>query len=205
MNWIAREEKFHETPDNEPTKPTKREKPPGHSPAAGRSGRVVSVLNRIGALAVLAFGGNDGQAHFLPNRAREEAAQGMRLPAGGFEQFLGGCAVRALQQVQDLSAFAAVPDVASLLAFGRFLSGGGLLPRLGLFGRNRGATCASAGLFRGFRLRCSSAGGRFGRFCDHFVPLRGGYRDHMNHSAGRELQVKRIRLSNADQLLEVTE
>src|SRR5207249_4259628 len=98
---------------------------------------------------------------------------GMRLPSGGFHQFLQGCPARPLQQFQDFGGLATVAGGTALLfALRRFLARAGLLPRLRLLRRNVRATCASWGLFRSFRLR-SRAGGRRFRFCvrDHVSPL----------------------------------
>lgn len=50
----------------------------------------MSGFDRVAALAVLALGGNDLHAHLLADGPREKSPQGMRLPAGGFHQFLGG-------------------------------------------------------------------------------------------------------------------
>jgi hypothetical protein len=113
-----------------------RKTPPGVNPAARceRKGSV-SGFDGVAALSVLALGGRNGQAHFLPYGSRKETTQGMRLPTGRFEQFLGGGAARPLQQVQDGRGFAALTGVVSC-AFGRFLLRAGLLPRLTLGGRD---------------------------------------------------------------------
>ena len=120
--------------------------------------------DRVGALPVLALGGRDGQPHLLAHGPGQEAADGMRLPAGGFHQFLGGDAARPLQQVQDLGGLAAVArlglgGLGFLRALGRFLGRGGLLPRLALGGRNGRATWRTGGLFVGFRLLLAAVAG----------------------------------------------
>ena len=140
-----------------------RETPPGGYPAARRKRKGGnSGFDGVGALPVLALGGCDGQAHLLADSPRQEPADGMRLPAGGFHQFLGCCAAGPLQQVQDLGGLAAVAGAGGfLLAFGRFLRRTGLLPRLSLLRRNVGATCANTGRLSGFRLLQRRAPERF--------------------------------------------
>src|ERR1700723_1275801 len=83
--------------------PRKRKTPPELNPAARceRQGYRLG-FEGVTALAVFAFGGNNGQAHFLPNRPGQEAADRMGLPSAGFLQFLGSYAARPLQQVEDL-------------------------------------------------------------------------------------------------------
>jgi hypothetical protein len=68
-----------------------------------------SCFQGVDPLAVLTLGGREGQSHFLADCAGQESAQGMRLPAGRFEQFRGAGSAGALQQVEDLSGFAAAP------------------------------------------------------------------------------------------------
>lgn len=150
------------------------------------------VLDRVAAFPVLALCRGDFDAHFLAKRPRKESAHRVRLPAGGFHQFLGGRAAGSLQQVDNLGGFAAVAGgiglVRGLTRFGRFLGGGRLLPRLFLLRRNVGATCANRGAFGGFRL---GRIGRFRLFCDarHGFSLRGGYRvDDIDHSVRARLQ-----------------
>jgi len=48
----------------------------------------------------------NGQPHPFSDRARKEAADGMRLPAGGFHQFLRGGTALSFQQVKDLFGLA---------------------------------------------------------------------------------------------------
>jgi len=70
----------------------------------------------------------------------------MRQPAGGFHQFFRSGAAGPLQQVEDLGGLATTTgsfglgDLALGAALVRFLCGVGLAGRLGLGGRNVGAT-----------------------------------------------------------------
>src|ERR1019366_3428428 len=81
-------------------------------------------------------------------------------------------------------------------ALGRFLGLGGLVRRLGLGGRNVGATWRDTGLFVRLRLlaHCRGCGG--GAFfwdqrCHSFAPLESWFRGHdMNPSGAPEMQVK---------------
>src|SRR6185369_756302 len=104
----------------------------------------------------------------------------MRLPAGRFHQFLGGCPAWPFQQVEDLGGLAAVAGAGGFRgAFGRILRGSGLLPRLALLWRDVGATRASGGLLGGFPSLGGGGRGGCGCFCvrDHRVfPLSGDYR-----------------------------
>ena len=131
---------------------SQRRTPPGTVPAARFERRRLS-FDRVAALAIVALRGLNRQPHLLSQRSADEATQRMRLPAGRLQQFFGGRALRPLQQLQDGRRFAALPGVVSG-ASGRFLLRGGLLPRLGLGGRDVGATCPSGGLFRALRLGC---------------------------------------------------
>jgi hypothetical protein len=80
---------------------------------------------------VLALGGRYGQAHLLAQCPANEPSEGMRLPAGRLEQFLGCGSVGPLQQVEDRGGLTALPGVLPG-APGRFLLRGGLLLRLTL-------------------------------------------------------------------------
>jgi hypothetical protein len=137
----------------EASDPAERRTPPEVKPAARTnvdwSG---SALNRVAVLAVLALDRRDGQPHLLADCARQDAPNGMRLPVGGFHEFLHRGAARAFQQVEDLSRLAAASGGPFLSAFGRFLGGAGLLPRLALVLRNVGALWRTTGLFGGFLL-----------------------------------------------------
>jgi hypothetical protein len=173
---------------------SKREQPPGRSSAAVWFTEG-SGFDGICALAVFAFGGNNGQAHFLPDGPGKEPAHRMRLPAAGFLQFLTRRAARPLQQVQDLRRFAAVAGAGGFLrAFGRSFGRGSLLARLPLPRPDGRDTCASAGLFRGFRLLDGGLAGCVFSFlnrCGHvFVLFGGDYRGHdMDHSGAWRKQV----------------
>jgi hypothetical protein len=60
----------------------------------------------------------------------------VRLPAGGFREFLQGGAVGALHQVEDLGGLAALAGAGCLLGrLGRLSAFGGLLRRAGLLAR----------------------------------------------------------------------
>src|SRR5439155_3348501 len=122
-----------------------RKTPPNVNPAARLVAvRSASGFHGIAALAVLALGGGDGQAHLLSDRARQVSAYRMRLPSGGLLQLLGRDAARPLQQFEDLGGLAAVTGGTALLfGFGRLLGRGGLLPRLALLARHVRATWAN--------------------------------------------------------------
>jgi hypothetical protein len=111
----------------------KRQTPLGASPAAQSERRYGLGFYGVAALAVLALCGRDCQPHFLAQGSRKEAAQRMRLPPGGFQQFLRSHA--ALQQFEDGRRLATVAGTGGFLsAFGRFLGWAGLLPALPLPG-----------------------------------------------------------------------
>src|SRR5260370_11294235 len=88
-------------------KQLRREKPPERFPAAGV---VVESLgfDGGGALAVVAFGGRHRQPHLLANRAGQEAAHGMWLPACSFHKLFRRDAARSLEQVEHLGPLASV-------------------------------------------------------------------------------------------------
>src|ERR1700676_5368110 len=124
----------------------KRETPPSRYPAA----RCEEQLSRSGfdgvaALPILAFGGRDREAHLLANRAGKEPAQGMWLPASGFEQFLGAGSPRPLQEVEDRRGFTALAGFVSC-APRRFLLRG----RLPLAGATLARRAPAAGFFVAF-------------------------------------------------------
>jgi len=176
----------------------KRGTPPNVNPAASRSGtRSGSGFDRVAAFSVLALRGLDVDTHFLPERARKKSAHRMRLPASRFHQFLSRRAAGAPQQIDNLGCLAAVSGgigfLRALTRFGRFLGGGGLLPRLSLLRRTVRATCANTGAFRGLRLGRTGCLRRLRLFCDarHGFSLRGGHRvDDMDHSVRPRLQAK---------------
>src|SRR6266851_3435586 len=121
-------------------------------------------FDRVGALSVLALGGGDDQPPFLAYRAGQEAADRMRKPACGFHQFLRSGAAGPFQQVEDLGGLAAVAGSFGLgnlglgAALGRFLCGRGLAGRLGLRGRDVGATWRNSGLLVRFQLLAACRG-----------------------------------------------
>ena len=174
----------------------KRGTPPNVNPAASRSGARSGLgFDRVAAFSVLALRGLDFDAHFLSERARKKSAHRMRLPAGRFHQLLSRRAAGTPQQIDNLGCLAAVTGgigpLRALPRFGRFLGGGGLLPRLSLLRRNVGATCANTGASRGLRLGRIGCLRRLRLFCDvrHGFSLRGGYRvDDMDHSVRARLQ-----------------
>ena len=167
-------------------KQSNREKPPEHGPAANALPGV-SGFDRVSTLAVLALQGRDGKAHFFGKCSADESAQGMRLPARGFEQFLGRRAAGTLQHFKDCFGLAPGSGACGFLrALGRFLGGGGLLPRLGCLRRDVARTFRTAGLLSGFWLLADGFGrGGFCFFNNRFhrfsVDWR-WFRDHMNHS-----------------------
>ena len=59
-------------------------------------------LNAVGAPAVLQLGRIDAQAHLLFERAAEEAAHRVSLPAGGLAEFGKRGATGPLEQAEDL-------------------------------------------------------------------------------------------------------
>jgi len=174
--------------------PRRRETPPSSYPAA-RMNEIsgVSGFYRVAPLAVLGLGGRECQPHFLPNHAGQEPAHRMRLPAACFLQIFGGGAARPLEQVENLSGFAAISGTGSLRsAFGRSLGPTGLLARLSPGGRHVRAACASRSLFVGFVL-LGGGGRRFGLRCVrcHVFSLGGDDRDHhINHSEAQEMQAE---------------
>ena len=129
----------------------KRQTPPNPSPAARERLRCGSGFDGVAALAVLALNGSDRQAHFLADRAREEAANRMRLPAGGFISSLHVAPPGRLSRSRTLAvllpsrAGSALP--LALARLGRLLGGGGLLARLGLLRRHVRATFAQPWAF----------------------------------------------------------
>ena len=82
-------------------RPDKEKPPRGFPGGCRRPASSGSGFDGIAALSVFAFRGFYRQAQLLTNPG-QEAPHGMRLPAGGLHQFLQGCAIRPLQQVQDL-------------------------------------------------------------------------------------------------------
>jgi hypothetical protein len=190
----------------------KRETPPGKYPAArtGRGGPDLG-FHGITALPILALGGGHSQPHFLANGARQEAADGMRLPAGGLDQFLRRNAPWPFQQVEDLFRLAAMAgagglgwDLGALGAFSALLCWGGLLARLGLRGRDVGLPWRDAGLRVGFLLLGSSGAGLGGLFFGSEHRHRSfssavDYRGHdMDHSGARQKQANSAGFGTGD-------
>src|ERR1700722_18181940 len=99
----------------------KQEMPPSKTLAARleRKGSR-SELNTVAALAILVLDRRDYQPHFLADRAGQESANRMRLPASGFHQFLCRHTARPLQQFQNVGRLAAIAAAGLLGAFERF-------------------------------------------------------------------------------------
>src|ERR1039457_7174436 len=94
--------------------------------------------DRVAALFVLCLGGSDREPHLLAQDAGQEPADRVRLPAGGFPEFLQGGAARALQQVEALGGLAALAGARCLLIIkrlGRRRAFVGLLRRVGFLAR----------------------------------------------------------------------
>jgi hypothetical protein len=124
----------------------KGDTPPISDSAVRREELRRSGFDGVAAFPIVTFGRGDRQAHFLGYRARQEAADRVRLPAGRLHEFLRSDAAGLLQQAQDLGGLAPIPGTAGFrAAFGRLLSRGGLLARLGLRRRNLRATFAQGG------------------------------------------------------------
>jgi hypothetical protein len=152
-----------------------QEKPLGRNPAARKARNCEgSGFDRIAALAVFTLRRDYGVAHLFADGPREEAPDGMRLPAGRLHQVFGCDAARLLQKLEYLVGFAAIAATGFLLRFGRFLGRAGLLSRLTRLRRDVAATCARAGPFRGLGLLSNRRFGRFGCFsvrCHAASPL----------------------------------
>src|SRR5216683_3731262 len=125
------------------------------------------VREAVNALPILALVRLDLEAQFLANGARQEAADRGALPAGGLRQLLQRGAARPFQEVQNLFGLAPlvrsarlVRGLGALRAFSALLRRCWLLPRLGLRGRNVGATWRNPGFL--WRIWLLSRGrGRF--------------------------------------------
>src|ERR1035441_7134560 len=184
-----------------PTPGTDKEKPPRRNPGGQKEpNRWASAFDRVAALLVRGLGGGDRKPRLLAQGAGQEPADRVRLPAGGFHEFLQGGAAGALQQVEDLGGLAALAGAGCLLwrlgrlrAFGSLLRRAGLPARPSLGRRNVGLLCGGPRLFGGLWLRGRGAGLGVGGFCWGGVhtafSLGGEYRDHMDHSGPRGLQV----------------
>src|ERR1039457_7603440 len=95
--------------------------------------------DRVPALPVLGLGGPDRQPHLLAQGTGQEPSDRVRLPAGGFHDFLQAGSAGAFQQVEDLGGFTAAAGAAWLLwrlgrrrTFVSLLRRNDLLARLGL-------------------------------------------------------------------------
>ena len=120
-----------------------KEKPPRRNPGGQKEpNRWASAFDRVAALRVLGFGGRDRQAHLLPQGAGQEPTDRVRLPAGGFHEFLQGGAAGVLQQVEDLGGLAALAgavafflgDLADFVPLVAFFARLACLPDLALDG-----------------------------------------------------------------------
>ena len=102
-----------------PAQGTDKEKPPRRNPGGQKEpNRWASAFDRVAALFVLGLGGGDRQPHLLAQGAGQEPADRVRLPAGGFPEFLQGGAAGAFQQVEDLGGLAALAGAGCLWATG---------------------------------------------------------------------------------------
>ena len=130
----------------------------------------------IDALPVLALRGYDDEPHLFAERAADEAANTVRLPACGFDDLLQGGALWPLHQLEDLGGFAALARSSMPLAlrglggfgdarrFGRSFADTGLLPRLTPGGRDSGLLWRGVGLLYGLLLLPGCRPGQVGLF-----------------------------------------
>src|ERR1035441_9129465 len=173
-----------------PARGTDKEKPPRRNPGGQKeSNRWASAFDRVAALLALSLGGRDRQPHLLAQGARQEPTDRVRLPAGGFHEFLQGGAAGAFQQVENLGGFAALAGASCLLGrLGRLrasvglLRRGGLVARPGLGRRDVGLLCRGPRLLGGRWLLGRGTGLGVGGFCWNAVhsafSFGGDYRDH---------------------------
>src|SRR4029077_6162817 len=112
-----------------PARGRDKEKPPRRNPGGQKEpNRWASAFDRVAALPALGLGGLDCQAHLLAQRTGQEPTDRVRLPAGGFREFLQGGAAGVLQQVEYLGGLAALAGAGCLLGRpGRLPAFGGLL------------------------------------------------------------------------------
>ncbi len=137
----------------------------------------------VGPLAVIARDRVDVQAHFLFNRAAEEATDRVGLPASGLSEFGERSTRGPAQQCENLRGFGASPGSRRSLAGNLWLlaglascSGGMRWP----FAPRR----FGGGTFRGF------IGGLFFRCAHLYSPFEAaGCRESIHHSARRGRQV----------------
>src|SRR5271157_320492 len=162
-----------------PARGTDKEKPPRWNPGGQKEPNGwASAFDRVAALVVLGLGGRDRQPHLLAQGAGQEPTDRVRLPAGGFHEFLQGGAAGALQQIEDLGGLAALAGAGCLLrrlgrpcAFSSLLRRAGLLARPGLRRRNVGPLCRGPRLFGGRWLRGRGTGLGVAGFCWNAVHL----------------------------------
>src|SRR6266849_2779096 len=162
---------------------------------------VRSLPYAVDALAVVGFAGLDAQPHFLAQRAGQETADRMRLPAGGFHKAFQRHAAGLLQQREHLGRLAALAPTRGCCGLGGLLGLAVLMGRLRLGWCNtrlrRGAFSPLGRLWRLWGL------GRFSIFssgCRHGGCSFGGddRRHDMNHSEALEMQAKSVEIGKND-------
>src|ERR1035437_1266158 len=183
-----------------PARGTDKEKPPRRNLGGQKEpNRWASDFDRVAALFAFGLGGRDREAYLLAQGAGHKPTDRVRLPAGGFHEFLPGGAAGAPQQVENLGDLAALSGAGCLLGqLGRLraLVGlprqGGLLTRPGLGRRNVGPVCGDSRLFGGGWRLGRGTGLGAGGFCWNAVhsafSFGGDYRDPMDHSGSQGLQ-----------------
>jgi len=143
-------------------------------------------FDRVGPLAILGLGRGDRQPQLLANGSRQEPAHGMRHPASRLLKLLGARSARALQQIENLGGLAAVAGAGGFLrALGRFLSEGGLLPRLALLGATLRVRLAPLAFWVAFEASTAGASAVSSASAVEiivFLLCWRGFRDHMNRS-----------------------
>src|SRR5260370_16238171 len=182
-----------------PARGTDKEKPPRRNPGGQKeANRGASVFERVAALRVLGLRGGDRPPHLLPQGAGQEPTNRVRLPAGGFHEFLQGGAAGVLQQVEYLGGLAALAGAGCLLgrlgrprAFGSPLRRAGLPARPSVVRRNVSLLCGGPRLFGRLWLLGRGSGLGVGGFCWNAVHIVfsfvGDYRDPMDHSGSSQL------------------
>jgi hypothetical protein len=137
---------------------TEAEKPAKPKPGGLKEGRAMLLADAIGPIPSFRLETLDRLARLL-ERARDESAHGVLLPAHLVHDLGNRDAALALHQGDHLRHLAALARgtggvlcLSGILGFGRGLGGGGLLGRLPLRGRNVGGLCATFGLRGRLRL-----------------------------------------------------